>query len=284
MEAGKKHSVKPFDLFSKRPHHKIKSRYDAGAYKPSFNVSFDYESDSESDNEEDEMISDNGLSAILVLVILGVGVFLLWKQFMAKDGLATLGSGGTSGLVPNTPLFPNQIHDNPDYNLGHGLAYGIYNYDIFSKTGREKQNTKIDEWMEEDIEIDEKYQKLQIPTIPGHPAGGGTWLLNKDWVGDFDKKLGVAEIGGGQVPMKSSDKVRNEYVQSNQYDALRNRMKSGDYILSKINNQFVEKKNMQGSKSNPHIERMKEEIESSNELSGSKMMDIALKRDSSIQA
>ena len=59
-------------------------------------------------------------------------------------------------------------------------------------------------------------------------------------------------------------------------------MKSGDYILSKINSQFVEKKNLQGSKSNPHIERMKEEIDSSNEMSGSKMMDVALKRDSTI--
>ena len=201
-----------------------------------------------------------------------------------KSGLSTLGSGGTSGLIPNYELFPPEIHDNPDYNLGHGLGYGQYEYDIFAKTGRKDEAAAITDWIQEDIDINRKFQELQVPTIPGHPAGGGPWLLNKDWIGDFDKKLHVSEIPGHIPEVKPvvSSAVRDEFKEMQQYNTLRNAMKSPDYIENKIRDQMVEKKNMQGSRANRHIEKMKEEIKADKRISGPEMMDLAVKRDSTI--
>ncbi len=306
MSTGGNH-IKPYELFTKRPKMKYKGRkhsgragkmnesasnlydnagntgnMDGGAARPSVTVSYD--------DMEDTILPEGGIGVIVMIVAVAVGGFLLWsfviKPMVMKGGMTTLGSGGESGGIPNPALMAPEIHDNPDSNMGHGLAYGTYEYDIYGKTGRQREIDQVTDWMQEDIEKDRKTQALQIPTIPGHPAGGGPWLLGKDWVGDFEKQIRIPEIPGHQkmLHQMKSDAVRNEYNGLYSNGALRDNLKNPNYILSKIHGQAIDKKNMQGSKANKHIEKMKEEIAASGKISADDAIDIALRRDSPIVA
>lgn len=290
MYAGKHKSVEPIQLFGKNSgKHKLRPR--AGTHKlnemkggaRSVSINFD--------NDMDDAIMPESSGTIIIIIVVCVLGFFAYNYFF-KSGLSTLGSGGTSGNIPNIPLFAPEIHDNPDANIGHGLAYGQYEYDIFAKTGRTKENDEIDDWMREDIEKDKKFQQLQVPTIPGDPAGGGPWLLGKDFIGDFEKRLRIPEnpgrIGGDPKPdmgVMEPDRtlpMKDNYSISSGYTKIQDKLRSPDYIMNRTMNNPTLIKNKTNVKQNKHIERMKEEINSSNKLSGGDAVDLALRRDSSV--
>lgn len=280
MYAGKKGDVEPMQLVGAK---KFKLRPRGGKHKKE--ESDDDDESIDYDDMEDSVMPSGIGMVIIVIVILAILYF-----FLFRNNLATLGSGGTSGNIPNIPLYAPVIRDNQDFNIGHGLGYGTYEYDIFSKTGRQKENEDIDDWMREDIEKDHIFQNLQIPTIPGHPAGGGPWLLGKDFIGEFDKKINIPEIPGKisgdpdpniVLPIKE-DSNRDEWGIASTYSSVQDRLRNPNYIFSKITTNPVFIKNKTNSKQNKHIERMREEIKSSDKISGGEIVDIALKRDTSI--
>lgn len=226
----------------------------------------------------DDLVSGNSMTLIIGIVIIAVIGFLVYefviKKNMFSNGLSSLGSGGTSTGIPQTPLHEPVINDSVSVNIGHGIGYGHIEYDIHKSANIENQKDKISVWEQEDIDINRKTQALQIPLLPPVHPWGNNDMLKKNYVGDFEKKIGIPVNPGHESNVTPA--VEKEITGGPEYGSQKSHLSNG-YIWGKIAKGNPTKHVVNGRVNNA-VERIKTEIKDDKKKSADDVIQIALKQ------
>lgn len=143
------------------------------------------------------------LVGIIIAISLGGGALFGW--LFGKEGLATLGSGGSSGNLPNTALYAPKEYDIQARNRCHGTGCGRYEVDVWGAVDPVQKDEPTD-----NLIIDEQnashFRRLQVPLVVSNdPAGGTLPYIGRDPV---DTAKGEISFGlGGQMEANAKDEL-----------------------------------------------------------------------------
>ena len=147
-----------------------------------------------SKKEEFKPMRKVGVITVIVIIVVVIalsigGIALAGWLFGKGEHLSTMGSGGSSGNLPNNAVYNPKDYDIQAQNRCHGTGCGNFGIDIWDKVDPEQHH-----FVNDSLLIDEqnsaKFRKLQVPLVVSNdPAGGTLPWIGKDPIYRLDDAI-----------------------------------------------------------------------------------------------